>query len=75
MFERTCREVTRLVLEGEDRRLRMNERLSVLLHLQICTACSNFVEQVAVMRKAMRRWRSYAEKDADEAAKKTDGQA
>lgn len=64
MFERSCREVTRLVLEGEDRRLRMNERLAVLLHLQICTACSTFVEQIAVVRKAMRRWRNDAERDA-----------
>lgn len=74
MFERSCREVTRLVLEGEDRRLRMNERLSVLLHLQICTACSHFVTQVAVMRNAMRRWRSLAQSDT-EGAEKDQGEA
>lgn len=58
-----CREVTRLVLEGEDRRLGWRERLGVRLHLAVCKACPRFVGQVALMRQAMARWRQYAEND------------
>lgn len=58
-----CREVTRLVLEGEDRNLGLGERLRVRLHLAICKACPQFVSQVALMRQAMGRWKGYAEGD------------
>ena len=60
---RTCRDVTRLVLEGEDRRLTLRERLAIRLHLVICAACPRFVRQVALMRNATQRWRAYSERD------------
>ncbi len=63
MFERSCKEVTRLVLAGEDQRLGLVDRLAVRLHLRACKACPRFVEQVAFMRLAMRRWRAYRESD------------
>ena len=56
---RSCREVTALVLAGEDRRLTLFERLTVQLHLQICAACPRFRRQVALMRQALPRWRAY----------------
>jgi hypothetical protein len=59
----SCRDVTRLVLEGEDRRLGWHERLGVRLHLWVCEACPRFVGQVALMRQAMNRWKRYAEDD------------
>jgi predicted anti-sigma-YlaC factor YlaD len=59
----SCRDMTRLVLEGEDRRLGWGERLRVRLHLAICKACPRFVSQVALMRQAMGRWKQYAEGD------------
>ncbi|MDP1532242.1 MAG: zf-HC2 domain-containing protein [Rubrivivax sp.] len=58
---RTCREVTRLVLEGEDRRLHLGERLGVRLHMMVCKTCPAFADQVALMRQAMGRWKQYAE--------------
>lgn len=60
-----CREATRLVLEGEDRRLPATERLVLRLHLLICKACPHFVRQVAFMRGAMGRWKQYAESDRE----------
>lgn len=54
-----CREVTRLVLEGEDRRLRLSERLGVRVHMLICKACPTFARQVQFMRGAMGRWKQY----------------
>ena len=56
---RNCREVTELVLGGEDRKLAFVERAAVRLHLQICVACPKFTRQVALMRKALPRWRAY----------------
>jgi hypothetical protein len=56
---RNCREVTALVLAGEDRRLGALERLTVRLHMQICAACPKFERQVALMRHALPRWRAY----------------
>ena len=58
---RNCREVTALVLAGEDRRLGALERLAVRLHMQICAACPKFEHQVALMRQALPRWRAYRE--------------
>jgi len=56
---RNCREVTALVLAGEDRRLGTVERLAVRVHMLVCEACPKFTRQVALMRRAMPRWRTY----------------
>ena len=60
---RSCREVTLLVLQGEDRALSMRERFSVRVHMLICKACPNFAKQVRLMRRAMGRWKQYRETD------------
>ncbi|HOM12045.1 MAG TPA: zf-HC2 domain-containing protein [Rubrivivax sp.] len=52
-----CREAARLVLAGEDRRLRWRERAGLRLHLLVCAGCRGFVQQVALMRQALQRWR------------------
>jgi hypothetical protein len=57
----TCREAVRLVLAGEDRTLRLSERLGLRLHMLICKACPNFKRQVDFMRGAMGQWRRYSE--------------
>jgi hypothetical protein len=58
-LQRNCREVTALVLAGEDRRLGFLERWALRAHLKACQACPRFVAQVALMRKAFPRWRAY----------------
>jgi len=55
----TCREATRLVLEGEDRSLAPLERLSLRLHWLVCDACRRFRRQNVAMRLALDRWRAY----------------
>lgn len=62
-LQRNCRQVTELVLAGEDRRLGWFERTLVRAHLKVCAACPRFVGQVALMREALGRWRAYAETD------------
>lgn len=61
-----CRDATALVLQSEDRRLSVQERLTLRLHLLICKACARFVGQVGLMRSAMGPWRAYRDLGQDE---------
>jgi hypothetical protein len=61
---RNCREVTALVLAGEDRQLAPIEQGAVWVHLKICKACPAFTRQVALMRQALPRWRAYRDGEA-----------
>jgi hypothetical protein len=63
IFSRSCREVTRLVLESEDRELALADRLALQIHWRICDGCSKFRDQARHMRQAMVRWRSYRDDD------------
>jgi hypothetical protein len=63
LFYRNCREVTRLVLERENRPLTLVERAAVRLHLGICLMCTRFTGQVRLMNRAMAQWKQYAERD------------
>lgn len=58
-LHRTCRDVTRLVLESQDRPLRPLESVSLRLHWMICERCRRFRQQQRLMRVALDRWRSY----------------
>jgi hypothetical protein len=60
-LKRSCREVTRLVLESEDRELTATELLALEMHWRICDACRKFREQAQLMRGAMARWRRYGD--------------
>ena len=54
----SCKEATRLLSQGEDRRLAYVERIKLRLHLAVCTACTRFSRQLALMRRALVRYRS-----------------
>ena len=58
-LHRTCRDVTRLLLESQDRPLRPLESVSLRLHWMICERCRHFRQQQRLMRVALDRWRSY----------------
>ena len=58
-FNRTCKEVTALVIAREDRLLTWRDRLALHMHMAICTTCPTFERQVLTMRNAMKQWRSY----------------
>jgi hypothetical protein len=66
-LQRSCRDVTRLVLAGEDRRLGWFERRLVRAHLRVCQACPRFTRQVELMHGAFGRWRNYRETSDDAA--------
>jgi hypothetical protein len=59
----SCRDVTRLVLEGHDRPLARGERLRLRLHWLACDACRLFRGQSRLLQQAMPRWRAYREGD------------
>jgi hypothetical protein len=60
-LRRTCKEVTVLLVEREDRELPAIERLALRLHLMACRACPVFERQLLTMRNALRRWRHYTD--------------
>lgn len=51
----SCKEVTRLVSQGEDRGLAFGERVALRLHFAICQGCRNVNRQLRFLRRAMRR--------------------
>lgn len=52
----TCREVTQLLSEAQDRELSLGERLRLRLHLAMCRGCANFRQQMAFLRDACRQF-------------------
>lgn len=58
---RTCKEVSELLSQAQERPLGRGERWSVMLHLMVCKGCTNFRAQLDFLRAAVRRYR-----DADD---------
>jgi len=52
----TCKDVTHLLSEAQDRKLTIAERTRLEMHLLVCTGCSNFRKQMAFLRAACRRY-------------------
>jgi hypothetical protein len=50
----SCKEVTRLVSQGLDRRLPFGRRVALRVHFAICDGCTNFSKQLQFLRKAVR---------------------
>lgn len=51
----SCKEATRLVSQGLDRKLGFGERVMLRVHLAICDGCTNFRNQVDFLRRAVTR--------------------
>ena len=58
-IRRTCQEVTRLVLQSQDRPLRPLEKAALQLHWLACRRCRDFRAQQRLMRAALDRWKAY----------------
>ena len=50
----SCKETTRLLSQGEDRKLAFGERLALHAHLAICNGCRNVKAQFGFLRLAMK---------------------
>lgn len=53
----SCRKVSHLVAEMQDRELSAVERRRLKWHLAICDACLAFEKQMRILTEAMRRYR------------------
>ena len=53
---KSCKDVHRLVIEGQDRKLGFTERFSLRVHLMMCAACRRFEAQMDLLRQAFRRF-------------------
>ncbi len=58
-FNRTCKQVSALVIAREDRQLPWADRLALRLHMAMCATCPRFERQVLTMGNAMKQWRNY----------------
>lgn len=54
----SCKDVSRLLSQAEERPLSAWDRTRVNWHLAVCAMCRAFDRQMAFMREAMRRYRS-----------------
>jgi putative zinc finger protein len=53
-FRLSCKEASKLISEGMDRRLSVTERITLRLHVRICDACTRFTSQVEFLRRALK---------------------
>ncbi len=50
----SCKETTRLLSQGEDRKLAFGERVALRVHLAICNGCRNVNAQFRILRSAVK---------------------
>ena len=50
----SCKQVTRLLSQSEDRNLALGERVALRLHFAICQGCRNVNRQLKFLRLAVR---------------------
>lgn len=55
-----CKEVTEMCSHEMERKLLLQERVSLRMHLMMCSGCANFRRQMQAMRIAMQRYASGA---------------
>jgi hypothetical protein len=48
----SCKESTRLLSEGQDRKLTLSEKVQLEMHLTLCKGCKNFKSQMSFLRTA-----------------------
>lgn len=56
-----CKKVTRLVSESLDRKLSLDQRMGMRIHLMMCKFCSRYQEQLFFLRKTARRYSESSE--------------
>ncbi|MBL3600025.1 MAG: zf-HC2 domain-containing protein [gamma proteobacterium endosymbiont of Lamellibrachia anaximandri] len=51
----TCKDASRLISEGQDRKLSRREKIGLRLHLWMCDSCRLFEKQMRHLRHALHR--------------------
>ena len=52
----SCKEVTHLLSEAQDRKITLSERVNLEMHLAMCKGCKNFKGQMSFLREACQRY-------------------
>jgi len=52
----SCREASRLISQGLDRRLSLGDRIALRLHLFVCDACTRLTRHVRFLRRALKSY-------------------
>lgn len=66
----SCQHATRLISESQDRALSMPEKLSLKMHLMMCSGCKNFSLQVPFLSQAMKAYAKGFDQSRDGEGKK-----
>jgi len=59
----SCKKMSRLVSQAQDRSLSVRERFDKFVHLAICSACREFQKQLRLIRVALRMQSKQVEED------------
>ena len=60
-----CHDATRLMSDAQERALKLGERLSLKMHVSMCTGCRNFGKQMATIRKISHTYAKKNDSDAE----------
>lgn len=52
----SCREVSELLSQAQERPLTLTEKFGLYVHLPLCEGCRNFKNQLVFLREAFRRY-------------------
>ena len=52
----SCKEITHLLSEAQDRKITVSERVHLEMHVAICKGCKNFKNQMNFLREACKRY-------------------
>ncbi len=60
-----CIEATRLLSEAQERKLALEDRISLKMHVMICSGCRNFGQQMDMLRQVSRAFAKGADEHTD----------
>ena len=60
-----CKEATRLMSEGQERKLTTSEKAALSVHTMICSGCRNFSQHMKVLRTMARHFSKAADNNDD----------
>ena len=65
-----CQQATRLISESQERALSLSEKVSLKVHLMVCSGCKNFSLQVPFLSQSMKAYAKGFDEKTQEDAKK-----
>lgn len=60
-----CHETTRLLSESQERELALKERISLKMHVTMCSGCRNFGQHMNALHQIMRAYANGDDEQAD----------